>query len=437
MDSPLGDLSDWVAVKEDFFVRTEETDHPRFICAWNNEETKIAITLHEGTRKASDQNHKNKVCLLSLKELYHIHKQFCLINSQLEASYPKDLKPNYVPSRKKFEYVSSAVEYYLSAAIKAVGKKIVIPTIFGEDDDDPLSCYEENLNEFRLRTLQNNVEKAYKELEEILQLRERAESLLQLTTVYTLEDQVATNISDALAELYNFQLQPFLELREVSRNRIKQAQSKLSEEIGPNIKQKAEKDYEEWNEQSLVATEALQQLYHEYYRRTLSLVQGQRDRMIEDKKKYGKVAFELHGMPRLLKLESLVWQEDLKLHNAIKATKEFQRDKIKSQLAYINDDSGAVYEIERIEEEITNAQIGVLDAHLEVLDVEERLYKSQLAILNKEYKDSVEIGVFFDAVENPEDLPDTENSSPEQNPKISKLKEKLNRIYRKRANIRN
>lgn len=39
-----------------------------------------------------------------------------------------------------------------------------------------------------------------------------------------------------------------------------------------------------------------------------------------------------------------------------------------------------------IEEEIINAQISVFDAHLDVLEVEERLYKSQLAVFNKEYK---------------------------------------------------
>lgn len=116
--------------------------------------------------------------------------------------------------------------------------------------------------------------KAYKELEEVLTLRQRADSLLQMKTIYALEDQVCKNISDSLSELYNFHLQPYLELREMAHVRVKQAKAKLCEEIGPTIKQKAEKEFEEWNEQSLIATEALQQLYQEFYRRTLSLVLG-------------------------------------------------------------------------------------------------------------------------------------------------------------------
>lgn len=63
-------------------------------------------------------------------------------------------------------------------------------------------------------------------------------------------------------------------------------------------------------------------------------IPGQRDRMLSDQKKFGKAAFEIHAMPRLLKLEVSVCQEDLKLQNAIKATKEYQRDKIKSQVKY-------------------------------------------------------------------------------------------------------
>lgn len=272
MDS-LDDLSDWVAVKANIFVQDEETDHPRFICAWNEEASKIAITLHEGSRKASDQNHKNKVCLLSLSEIYHIHRQFYLINTSLASDFPDKIKPNYVPSRKKFEYVSTGIEHYLSCAVKKVGKKLVISLVFG--DDDPLACYEENWNEFKLKNLEESVDKAYKELEEVLSLRGRAESLLQVTTIYALEDQVCKNISDYLSEMYNFHLQPFLELREMSRVRVNQAKEKLCEEIGPNIKQKAQKEFEDWNEQSLVATEAIQQLYQEFYRKTLHLVLGE------------------------------------------------------------------------------------------------------------------------------------------------------------------
>lgn len=435
MSSPIEDLSDWVAVKADIFTKEEETDHPKFICAWNSQESKIAITLHEGSRKASDQSNKNRVCLLSMREIFHAHKQFSLIDTSLLSDFPKEITPNYTPSRKKSEYISKCIEHYLSCAVRKVGKKLVLASLFNEED--PLSCYEENWNEFKIKALEDSVDKAYKELEEVLHLREKAESLLQYTTVYALEDEICKKISDYISELYNFHLQPFLELREMAHTRINQAKEKLGEEIGPNIRQKAQKEFEDWTEQSLIATEAIQQLYQDFHRKTLNLVIGQRDRMIEDKKKFGRTAYGLHAMPRLLKLEVQVCQEDVKLHNAIKATKEYQRDKIKSQLHYLSYDLSAVQEVERIEEEIANAQLLVFDAYLDVIEAEERLFKSQLAVLNKEHKDTLDTGVFFDAVETPEDMLEDYNEIPEQNPKMSKLKQKLNHIYQRRAVIRN
>ncbi|GIZ03742.1 junction-mediating and -regulatory protein [Caerostris extrusa] len=435
MSSPIEDLSDWVAVKADIFTKEQDSDHQRFICGWNEEASKLAITLHEGVRRASDQNNKNRVCLLSMKEIYHIHKQFCLIDASLNSEFPKEIKPNYIPPRKKFDYISNSIEHYLSSAVQKVGKKLILSLVFNEED--PLSCYEENLNELKIKSLNDYVEKAYKELEEVLSLRERAQSLLEVTTIYALEDQVCQNISDYLSELYNFHLQPFLELREMAHIHVKQAKDKLGEEIGPNIKRKAQKEFEEWTEQSLIATEAIQQLYQEFYRKTFNLTLGERDRMVNDKKRFGKVAFRLRALPRLLKLEVQVCQEDVKLQNAIKATREYQRDKIKNELTYLSYDYNAVQEIGRIEEEIATAQLNVFNAHLDVIEAEERLYKSQLALLNQEYYDTLETGVFFDAAENPEDMPEEFNDVPEQNPKISKLKQKLCNIYRKRAVIRN
>ncbi|GBN74213.1 hypothetical protein AVEN_75190-1, partial [Araneus ventricosus] len=49
----------------------------------------------------------------------------------------------------------------------------------------------------------------------------------------------------------------------------------------------------------------------------------------------------------------------------------------------------------------------------------------------------LETGIFFDAAETPEDMPEELNDIPEQNPKIAKLKQKLCKIYQKRAAIRN
>ena len=56
--------------------------------------------------------------------------------------------------------------------------------------------------------------------------------------------------------------------------------------------------------------------------------------MLEDQKRFGKSAFLIHAKPRLLKLNVQVYQEELKLSNALKAVKEFHRDKIKNQVSF-------------------------------------------------------------------------------------------------------
>lgn len=52
------------------------------------------------------------------------------------------------------------------------------------------------------------------------------------------------------------------------------------------------------------------------------------------------------------------------------------------------------------------------------------------------FLDKLEMGVFVDAVEDPEELSSIEMPLVEPNPKITKLKSKLASIYRKRAAIR-
>lgn len=99
--------------------------------------------------------------------------------------------------------------------------------------------------------------------------------MLELATVYALEDQVVTNISIALAELYNFQLGPFLELRELAVERSRVARGKAEDaRLGPRVRARDLRTAEEWDNRGQSANEAAQHLYQEYYRRTVQLVVG-------------------------------------------------------------------------------------------------------------------------------------------------------------------
>ena len=50
--------------------------------------------------------------------------------------------------------------------------------------------------------------------------------------------------------------------------------------------------------------------------------------------------------------------------------------------------------------------------------------------------ENLEVGMFVDAVEDPEELASIQIPDVEPNPKITKLKNKLGKIYRKRAAVR-
>ncbi|XP_076355534.1 junction-mediating and -regulatory protein-like [Tachypleus tridentatus] len=435
-------LEDWVTIKDDLFGQEDVANRKYldFIAEWNEIEKKLAITCTEGTRKASDQTCKSHACMLSIASLQNIHQQLSLVNTKLNDKFPKICNKSGFLSHlfgvKSTKIPVREIEAYLYTALDVCGKKMLFSLLF-EEEEDPLMDYEENVNEFRLRAHESLVNKAFHDLKEILELRERAESLLELATVYTLEDEVVANISVALSELYNFQLKPFLELRELSTSKTTSAQLQLEDQdLGDKVKQQAAKDLEEWKNQYFSVTEAIQHLYQDYYRKTVDLLSGQRKRMLEDKNKFGKSTFEIQALPRLQKLDVSVSKERLKLLNAVKASHEYQRDKIQQQLEKLQFDKNWKEEAFMIESAVYEAQISVFSSRLDILQEQECLFKKQLSIIQKATQDELDVGIFHDAVEYFDE--DAEEEQVVQaDPRIAKLKAKLNSVYRKRATIRN
>ncbi|XP_022250660.1 junction-mediating and -regulatory protein-like isoform X2 [Limulus polyphemus] len=327
------------------------------------------------------------------------------------------------------------IEEYLYLALDVCGKKMLFSLLF--EKEDPLIEYEEYVNEFQQRVYESMVNKAFLDLKELLELREKAESLIELATVYALEDEVVTNISIALAELYNFHLKPFLELQELSFYKTTSAQFYLEDQyLEDSTKQQAVRDLEAWKNQYLSVTEAILHLYQEYYRKTVDIVSGQLNRIFEDEKKFEKSAFEIQALPRLHKLDVFVSKEKLKLISATKATREYHRDKIEQQLDKIQSHENWKEEVFRIEAAVYEAQLSVLDTRLDILQEQEQLFKKQLSILEKVWQDELDAGMFQDALEY-FDQDVLEEPVVGIRTKTTKLKAKLNSVYRKRATIRN
>lgn len=450
-------LEGWVAVREHLFDAdlVAVPSSPRFCVAYNRVEAQFAVTYVEGERHACDGDRCARAALFSADALRDIHRQLSLVRPALESAFPlphsRPKSPRGIlgllnlrngdgrllldPSAE--EDVCREMEQYLRAALEAAGKRLLFSLLFGEEDY--LTDYEEDMQEFRLRGLERTLDRAYGDLSEVLSLRSRSETMLELSTVYALEDQVVANVSIALAEIYNFQLGPFLELRELAAERGTVARRRAEDpRLGPRVRGDARRAAEDWEARGQAANEAAQHLYQEYYRRTVDLVGGQRNRMLEDQKKFGRSTFEMHALTRLQKLEVFVCQERLKLLGAQKGTRELQHSKILQLLAQ---ESGlkCTGGLKVLENEVYESQLGIFDISLEMLKEEEEMLRRQKEILDQAWhQEDLDDGIFYDAVEERDQL--DEDSEAESSVNLSKqdrLKQRLNRLYRKRANIRN
>ncbi|KAL1435406.1 hypothetical protein MTO96_000083 [Rhipicephalus appendiculatus] len=223
MEERQDSLDGWVAIRENLFEPVDVPNHgsSRFIVAFNHVECQFAISYSEGERHACDRDTcAARAALLFSDALHDIHKQLVLMCPALENSFPlSDSQTNGSWNFLRFfskkngihERLDSSVEakvcreleHYFKQALDATGKRLLFCLLFGEEDY--LTDYEEDIQELKLRGLERTLERTYDELNEILSLRSLSETMLNLSTVYALEDQVVVNISIALAELYNFQ----------------------------------------------------------------------------------------------------------------------------------------------------------------------------------------------------------------------------------------
>ncbi|XP_064474727.1 junction-mediating and -regulatory protein-like isoform X1 [Ornithodoros turicata] len=459
-DGPLHSLEGWVAVRKGIFEPKEHTskgNKHRFCVAWNPVEHQFAITCSEGERRASDRECRSRAVLASPDMLRDVHFQLCLVHPTLETSFPfcstrpkspgvffgTLLRRNGV-SEDNFcddDGVCEALEKYLQRALDVSGKKLLFAVLFGEEDY--LTDYEEDIQELRFRAVEQTLDRAKSELAGVQALRDRAETMLELSTVYALEDEVVTNVSLALAEVYNFQLGPFLELREVANERMKALRERASDEtLGERVRSAARAKANEWESQVQAASEAVNQLYQDYYRSTVDLVSGQRDRMLEDQRRFGRSTFELRAHSRLQKLEVFFSQERLKLLGAVRSTRELQLEKIvhahKELMSTSGKSKAQSDQLAELENEIGETQLSIYDIRLEALQEEEKLLQKQKEILDRAWQEEADEGIFYDAVEDVDQLEDDIDGESSANmSKADKLKMRLNRVYRRRAILRN
>lgn len=179
----LDSLEGWVAVKSNIFEETE-TFKLGFIVQWNVIECKFAVTCHNRTlqrqkRRAevasAGDRQTSWAGLFSVNDLKHVHRQLTCVTDTLGTCFPDltafeegniwDLlflnrRSNpQVDDERDFDTPCRKLEKYFSTAIDVCGRKIVLDTLFTQDERD-VEEYFENLQEFKKKTMQEEMTRA-------------------------------------------------------------------------------------------------------------------------------------------------------------------------------------------------------------------------------------------------------------------------------------
>ncbi len=279
MEDAVDSLEDWVAIKDHPFL---EKDVPRvridFFVAWNSVEEKIAVTCKEGRRTASDLSPQGWSALFNFHELQSVHEQLALVHPSLGPYLPQlPIEPRGVwayivrPEPPDVD-ICNKIHDYLHIALNICGHKLLVTTLFEEHS---IEEYFESISELRRRYFDEAITNAEEELQNILFLRTGSVNMLDMEEVYTQEDRAWFKKNIALSTLYNYLIQPFLDMREVAMSRSREAKHGLVDpHIGARRKEEYAVMFSEWNENYLHALDRIQELYLEYYEKTVRLLTG-------------------------------------------------------------------------------------------------------------------------------------------------------------------
>lgn len=183
-------LEGWVAIKSDIFDEAESFKLG-FIVEWNVIESKFAVTCHNRTLQRQKRKSQPAMVgdpqaswagLFSVSDLKYIHQQLSCVADILGGCFP-DLSEFeegniwdliFLTRRsalqddegRDLDAPCRKLEKYFSAAIDVCGRKIVLDTLFAQDERD-VEEYFENLQEFKKKTMQEEMARAKAHLRQV------------------------------------------------------------------------------------------------------------------------------------------------------------------------------------------------------------------------------------------------------------------------------
>ncbi|CAG5858577.1 unnamed protein product [Menidia menidia] len=469
----LDSLEGWVAIKSNIFEENE-TFRLGFIVQWNVIESKFAVTCHNRTlqrqkRKAEVTTGDPQMSwagLFSVNDLKHVHQQFKCVADVLGTCFPdlsefeqSNIWDLLFLSRKSgpdddddedrdLETPCRKLEKYFSTAIDLCGRKIVLETLFTQDERG-VEEYFENLQEFKRKTMQEEMSRAKGHLRQLLQSHNSTDRMVALLSIYEEEDESYQDLVTVATTFFQYLLQPFRDMRELAcLYKMEILKSLEFEDLGPKRIAALEKEAEEWRMKAEDAVASIQDITVTYFAQTSKALAGMLKQMEEDKRRFGPAAWA-SAAPRLEKLRFLLAKETLQHMRAAEMCLSRKKDSIREKLGSLSGrvqnrraDSGSVLEdgqqldtVDRLELQFYETQLELYDTKFEILKNEEQLLVAQIDTVRRQIKELKEEVVYYDVCEDPEELQSLAPPGLQQSPLIGQLKRRLQNLESKRGHI--
>ncbi|XP_043962019.1 WASP homolog-associated protein with actin, membranes and microtubules [Gambusia affinis] len=401
--------------------------------------------------------------LFSVNDLKHVHQQFTCVADVLGGCFPdlsdfgeSNIWDLLLSNRKShddqrdFDTPCRKLEKYFSTAIDLCGRKIVLETLFTQNERD-VDEYFENLQEFKKKTMQEEMSRAKGHLKELLQSHSNSNGMVALLSIYEKEDEAYQDLVTVATSFFQYLLQPFRDMRELAcLYKMEILKSLEFEDLGPKRIAALEKEAEEWRMKAEDAVASIQDITVNYFAQTSKALAGMVKQMEEDKRRFGPAAWA-SAAPRLEKLRFLLAKETLQHMRAAEMCLSRKKDSIKERLENLSgrvqnrraelesafEDGQNRDTVDQLELQFYETQLELYDAKFEILKNEEQLLVAQIDTLRRQIKELKEEVVYYDVCEDPEELHSMVHTAFQQAepPLMRQLKRRLQTLETKRGNI--
>ncbi|XP_057691604.1 WASP homolog-associated protein with actin, membranes and microtubules [Corythoichthys intestinalis] len=462
-------LDEWVAVKSNIFEEAE-VFKLGFIVQWNVIECKFAVTCHNRTLQRRRRKEEFGLAgglqsswagLFSVNDLKHIHQHLTCVSDVLAACFPdlSDFEDGNIwdllfPSRKcgsddaqrDSDAPCRKLEKYFSTAIDVCGRTIVLDTLFSQDEKD-VDDYFENLQEFKRKSMHDEMSRAKDHLRQLLQSHDCADRMVALLAIYAQEDEAYQELVTEATSFFQYLLQPFRDIRELAcLYKMEILKSMELDDLGPKRIEALEREAEEWRAKAEDAVASIQDITVTYFAQTSKALTGMVKQMEEDKHRFGAAAWA-SAAPRLEKLRVLLAKEALQHMRSTEMCLNRKKASIKKEFVSLygkdrtgTGDSGSASDqnsLDRLELQFYETQLELYNTKFEILKNEEQLLVTQTDSLRRQIRELKEEVVYYDVCEDPEELHSMVHTGLQHTepPAVRQLKRRLQNLETKRGAI--